>query len=77
MTKLCKQGRFIMCYKGRLPLIVRLVMITTVKSSIFVIHELIEIALNCMLNKSIYKNKKCYLLLLKIIYIIIVLEIFN
>ena len=52
-------------------------MITTVKSSIFVIHELVEIALKCMLNKSICKNKKCYLFLLKILYIITVLKIFN
>ena len=42
MKKFCKQGRCIMCYKKvELPLFVRLVMITTVKSSIFVIHELV------------------------------------
>ena len=52
-------------------------MIATVKSSIFVIHELVEIPLNYMLNECICKNKKCYLLLLKILYIIIVFKIFN
>ena len=52
-------------------------MITTVKSSIFVIHELAEIALNCMLKKSICKNKNCYLLLLKILDIIKVFKIFD
>ena len=39
--------------------------------------ELVEIALNCMLKKSICKNKKCYLLLFKILYIIIVFKIYN
>ena len=63
--------------KVDIPLFFRLVMITTVKFSIFVIHEFVEIALKCMLNKSISKNKKCYLLLLKILYIIIVFTLFN
>ena len=76
MTKFCKQGRCRMCYKGRPTTICSVVMITTVKSSIFVIHKLAEIALNCMSNKSICKNKKCYLLLIKIFYIIIVFKIY-
>ena len=62
--------------KTVLPLYIRLVMITMVKSSISVIHELAEIALNCMSKKSIFKNKKCYLLLVKILYIIIVFKIY-
>ena len=77
MKTFCKQGRCRMCYKGRPTTICLVVMITTVKSSIFVIHELVEIALNCMSKKSICKNKNCYLLLLKILYIIIVFKISN
>ena len=63
--------------KVELPLFFRLVIIKTVKFYIFVIHELVEIAIECMLNKSICKNKNCCLFLFNIIYIIIVFTLFN
>ena len=73
MTNFCKQGRCRMCYKGRPTTICSACDDNDGESSIFVIHELAEIALNCMSNKSI-KNKKCYLLLVKILYIIMVFK---
>ena len=52
-------------------------MITTVEFSIFVLHELVEISLECMLNKSMCINKNGYLYLFNILYIIIVFKLFN
>ena len=66
-----------MCYKGRPTTICSACDDNDGEILYFVMHELVEIALNCMSNKSICKNKKCYLLLLKILYIIIVFKIFN